>query len=737
MKLRSLLAASLMGLFFNNLAVAQTHAVKGCATDAYNQALEQKYPASAASRAAMEHRIQQFINNQAKQRKAGPVLKIPVVVHVVTESGCNGISKAQILNGLEVVNQDFRRQNPDTANTRAIFKPYAADTEIEFVLARLDPNGQASEGIYRVTSPLANLANNWDDIKVAVPAWPTDMYLNIWLVESINFTALSGGHASGYSQTPGTGAWNTYGVVLMHSMWGKQGAVPGSTALNSGREATHHIAHSFHLMHDWGCSNTNGSCAGDLVADTPPHNPPAGIAGCYFALNTCHNDAICSSYSTDVPDQIENFVYLSDPDCRNMFTQGQKVRMHATLNLYPQLQNLISAPNAVATGIDPGVTVGPMLPMPYFCADKRRICEGGSITFTDNSYDGAGTSWLWAFPGGTPATSTAQNPVVTYNTPGKYDVTLTVTNADGTRPLSMNDHITVVPTSNLINVSPPNYYLESFEEATFPVSATANRNWENATSSLAQNPEKWSRVSNVYSSISYYGGSNSMRLQNANLPAGTVSTLITPNFTAQAGNPSNVFFEMAYAKRTAQPAEVLKMFYSNDCGITWNGPIKTLSGNQLVTNGGAQVSNFVPTTSEWRMETVSQNAGTLFQNNPHVMFKIEVTSNGGGNLYIDNFTIGSVLGTNEHLADLHKISLFPNPLTSETGIAFELKTAEKVAVKVMDVVGNTIYEQPGNTFKAGSHTILLAGKMKTAKAGMYLVQMNLGGIVYNTKLLVQ
>ncbi|MFV8346310.1 LamG-like jellyroll fold domain-containing protein [Flavobacterium sp. ZB4P13] len=46
----------------------------------------------------------------------------------------------------------------------------------------------------------------------------------------------------------------------------------------------------------------------------------------------------------------------------------------------------------------------------------------------------ASATWLWSFPGGTPATSTLENPEVSYaNAPnGKYDATLTVTDAYGT-----------------------------------------------------------------------------------------------------------------------------------------------------------------------------------------------------------------------------------------------------------------------------------------------------------------
>ena len=60
-----------------------------------------------------------------------------------------------------------------------------------------------------------------------------------------------------------------------------------------------------------------------------------------------------------------------------------------------------------------------------FSADTTDVCEGDVVNFTDQSI-GAVTSWSWSFEGGTPASSTVQNPSVTYNTSGTYDVTLEV-----------------------------------------------------------------------------------------------------------------------------------------------------------------------------------------------------------------------------------------------------------------------------------------------------------------------
>ncbi len=64
-----------------------------------------------------------------------------------------------------------------------------------------------------------------------------------------------------------------------------------------------------------------------------------------------------------------------------------------------------------------------------FSVSATTISEGGDVIFTDLS-TGAITGYSWAFQGGTPATSTSQNPTINYATPGTFQVTLTVT--DGT-----------------------------------------------------------------------------------------------------------------------------------------------------------------------------------------------------------------------------------------------------------------------------------------------------------------
>ncbi|UII32119.1 collagenase [Fulvivirga ulvae] len=81
-------------------------------------------------------------------------------------------------------------------------------------------------------------------------------------------------------------------------------------------------------------------------------------------------------------------------------------------------------------------------PAAAFSASKTTIAAGESISFTDQSSN-TPTTWAWTFPGGTPASSNAQNPVVNYTTPGIYDVTLTASNANGSDTKTVTGYITV------------------------------------------------------------------------------------------------------------------------------------------------------------------------------------------------------------------------------------------------------------------------------------------------------
>ena len=87
-----------------------------------------------------------------------------------------------------------------------------------------------------------------------------------------------------------------------------------------------------------------------------------------------------------------------------------------------------------------------------FSADRTVICPGGCIELTDNSTTNSTiTAWHWSVPGGQvvgealPDTSTQQNPIVCYQTPGIYNITLSALDQEGESAITKTITVTVDP----------------------------------------------------------------------------------------------------------------------------------------------------------------------------------------------------------------------------------------------------------------------------------------------------
>jgi len=101
--------------------------------------------------------------------------------------------------------------------------------------------------------------------------------------------------------------------------------------------------------------------------------------------------------------------------------------------------------NGIGIGIGFGEAAGapaPVPPVADFVGSPTTIYAGDTVNFTDLSTN-TPTSWSWSFAGGTPATSTTQNPSVVYNTAGTYGVDLTASNIAGSDLESKPNYITV------------------------------------------------------------------------------------------------------------------------------------------------------------------------------------------------------------------------------------------------------------------------------------------------------
>ncbi len=266
------------------------------------------------------------------------IITIPVVVHVLYNTDAQNISDAQIHSQIQALNEDFRRKNADASNTPNEFLAVAADTEISFCLANVDPNGFTTSGITR--TPTANSSFGIDNqIKQSQlggkDPWNTDTYLNIWVGNLA-------GQLLGYAQFPGGNA-STDGVVINYQNFGTTGNVVAPFDL--GRTATHEVGHWLNLLHIWG----DGGCGvDDGVADTPlASSANIESAPCIHpSKNSC-----VETNGPDLPDMFQNYMDYSDDVCMNLFTLGQKHRMRSLFEINGARQSFLRAQGCSNNGI--------------------------------------------------------------------------------------------------------------------------------------------------------------------------------------------------------------------------------------------------------------------------------------------------------------------------------------------------------------------------------------------------
>lgn len=695
-----------------------------CGTDQERERYYAQHPGARQAQADLEQRLTAMVQQQALQRTNYVTdVTIPVVVHVIHAGGVENISDAQIYSAIAQLNKDYQKQNADTANTIPLFRPIAASIGFEFRLAKKDPTGNCTTGITRHYLP--SLLN--DDMSGAVQAstlWDPARYMNIWVVGSIGVTDPNGGYVAGYVSPPNTPTNPRDGFVVRSNFFGTQ----GTSTLRSTRAATHEIGHYFSLAHPWGSTNNpgTGNCTGtDNVADTPPTD---GTQSCNLSYAPCGTIA-----------NVQNFMDYSF--CFTMFTQGQRARMRALLAANRSM--LVSQANLVATGTNDGYVAAECAPIAAFSVApgaSTSVCVNTPVSLRDYSSNftsaGGTPTYTWSFPGGTPATATGQNVSVSYPTAGFYSVTETVTNSVGSSTSTL---------TNLIRVEGPGGgetapLVQSFENAAFPnlFPAPTLGNYEVSGVTAAGVPSSsfaWRRQT-ASASIQAADGSAYLQVTNRNNPAGTVSTLVTPNISLAGIANATLRFARAYALRTSADNVQLRISFSSNCGTTWSTPT-IFDAAALSTQSLTVIDGYVPASSaDW--QTLSVPIPAQFQGSGQfkVRFQLINGTTQGNTFFFDHLRISNPLPARADALAARGIAVYPNPATQETAVHLALTAATRVQVTLTDVLGRAVLALPAKTYPAGPQALPLSPAGRPLPAGVYLVRVALDGEAFTSKLVV-
>lgn len=488
-----------------------------------------------------------------------PVLAI--TAHIVrTTSGEGGVS-------LDYLNEELDNINSRFLNAGLQFYIY----EVNYV---------DNTGLY-------NFSFNEED--ALADSRDVENTINIYFVNEVSF-GLFGGTACGYAYLPGTGPDR----ILISN----QCADNGSTVV-------HEIGHFFNLIHTHGLSNTAGNTdelvngsncndAGDLVCDTP--------ADPVLSENNVNESC---NYVGGARDE-NNEIYAPDPNnimsysrvtCRDEFSSGQFSRMYEAYEL--SRNYLLLKP----TRAD-------------FTPSLNLICETQQIEFQDLSQNAV--AYNWTFEGGTPATSTSTNPIVTYNSEGLFSVSLEVTASDGEKDLRTYDELITVRKD------------EAGENATMQ---GFNLLVQIPESDLKADGQRTFQITSDYSSQ----GSQSVWINMFDDPDnGSIDRLYTEDHLAGVADEYVLQFETAYKGRSAIQDELaigVEAWCSQE-----KSQIEMFSASDL-SDGISATDEFFPVSTDWKRN------GLFFMNPfPGEVFRLffETESRGGNNLFIDNIKIRPV-----------------------------------------------------------------------------------------------
>jgi len=650
------------------ISILTTAAVNGqvnrCSTVEHEAILKAKDPNYDAKRAEIEAFTARVAKKKLTGMKSGAdVIKIPVVFHVVYKTAGQNISDALLLSQLNILNEDLRRINADTTDTPDAFGDVAADCNIEFCLAQIDPNGNITTGINRYETDVTSFNTN-DDVKFAAEggadAWPADSYLNFWVCNL-------GASLLGYAQFPG-GPDETDGVVIHYNHVGDN---PAGYPYHLGRTATHEVGHWLNLRHIWG-DDTN--CAGsDLVDDTP--NQKVETYGCPGFPKT----DVCSATSPGI--MFQNYMDYSDDACMNIFTEGQKERMLALFEVGGSRYNLTNSEgcglqpyDAQAIASLPGGTVCALTVNPQVTIKNHGLETLTSLDIIYSIDGGAATTFNWTGSLLSTEVETVSLPAVTV-AEGEHTMEATLENPNGFIDADMSDNVT--ETEFLVNLSSlPLPLSEGFEASGFP--------YDGYTIANPDGGEGWERTSTAAAIGTY-----SIYINHFNNNAiGAIDQFVLPAYNLTGAAEIVFTFDVAYALYTASGefSDTLEVLVSDNCGTSWSSVYK--KANPDLQTAPVHTISFKPEDDEWRNESIDLSS---FLGSDQIFVKFNTISDYENNLYIDNINLND--GTIQNITNLNDfaVSLYPNPTSGDVQLRCNLPIVGPGTISISNVVGQVVY----------------------------------------------
>ncbi|MCD4745888.1 MAG: PKD domain-containing protein, partial [Bacteroidales bacterium] len=295
-----------------------------------------------------------------------------------------------------------------------------------------------------------------------------------------------------------------------------------------------------------------------------------------------------------------------------------------------------------------------------FSSNATDICEGETVDFIDMS-SGQVISWDWSFPGGNPSSSTQENPSVTYNTVGSYDVTLIVSDGVDIDTLTVTDYITVDEVPGQAGTpSGPTSLCENGSNTSYSTSGVTG-----ATS------YSWSIEPSNAGTITGAGTNATVNWDDTFSGSATIKVLGT-----------NVCGDGPYSNGlviTVHPLPNVTLDPFED--VCLDDPPFELTGGLPV--GGTYTGTGV--TNGWFDPAVA-GIGT------HIITYTYIDQYGCENFAEETIYVDGCVGIND-ISDNTGIEIFPNPNTGSFTLKINLENNDIVNIRIINSLNEIIYEE--------------------------------------------
>ncbi|MBC8110994.1 MAG: T9SS type A sorting domain-containing protein [Verrucomicrobia bacterium] len=706
------------------LSTAQTR----CSTTEI-EALRRKNNPRIEKKEAFERWLQQKITiAKSKISKTEEVVyTIPVVVHIIHNGEAVGvgsnISDARVFSQIRVLNEDYRRLNPDRNLTRPPFLPVAADCNIEFRLASTDPDGLPTNGIVRVRGSKSSWTIADDGTIQQQSFWKSTDYLNVHVCNL-------GGNVLGFAQTPESelpgltledlGFFDyqrsrnplTDGVVLDYRIFGET----TSGIYNKGRTTTHEVGHYLGLRHTWGDEE---DCFGDDFCEDTPQTDMENY-GCKLAEKACDDIQFA---------MVENYMDYSNDACFNLFTNDQKTRMRTVLENSPRRKSLLNSPGLnvpVQAPNDAGIraVISPALgkvcqnPVPVVIVLQNygnNTITSVRITYQLDNEPSRTFNYTGTLPARGRDTLTFDN----FNTTVGTHTFRVFTSLPNNVADSQTRNDTLVSEFEFLQKqSLP--FTERFNGNTFPpkdwglVNPDGSFTWKDTMA------EGSSEVTNKAAYINLFEYDDNSRQER--------DFLVTKAYDFTNVSQAFLLFRVSHAQYredSQTSSDGLEVRVAVDCGNKFGDPIYNKSGADLASAPSVTEAWHPKTADDWRDEVIDLKS---FIGNTAISFSFASVNDFGNNIYIDNIQVVLI-----DINDGKIVNIYPNPSDGNFNLVLNFKETTDAQVYITDITGKKVFENRYSAIFKDSQPITLP----ILAPGVYLVNVSGNGFKETRKIVVQ